>query len=114
MIHITVHHRLHLWVAPIDFRKGLDALVGLCRQHVDSPYDGTVFVFRNKSGIAVKLLVYDGSGFWLCTKRFSRGTLRYWPASCDEHVCATTLMILLNQGRPVPMQPSWRKLASSA
>ena len=70
MIHITTQHHLHLWIEPIDFRKGIDALVGLCRQNIGSPYDGTVFAFRNKSGIAVKLLVYDGTGFWLCIKRF--------------------------------------------
>ena len=54
MIHITTQHQLHIRVEPIDFRKGIDALVGLCRQSIGSPYNGTVFAFRNKSGIAVK------------------------------------------------------------
>ena len=75
MIQITTLHHLHLWIEPIDFRKGIDALIGLCRQNTCSPYDGTIFAFRNKSGMAVKLLVYDGTGFWLCTKRFSQGKL---------------------------------------
>ena len=114
MIHITTQHHLHLWIEPIDFRKGLDALVGLCRQSIGSPYDGTVFAFRNKSGISVKLLVYDGTGFWLCTKRFSQGKLNYWPKSCTEHICATTMAVILNQGRPAQMPPAWRPLPSSA
>lgn len=114
MIQITTQHRLHIRVEPIDFRKGIDALVGLCRQSIGSPYNGTVFAFRNKSGIAVKLLVYDGTGFWLCTKRFSQGKLRYWPKSCDERVCATTMAIILNQGQPAAMTPAWRQLPSSA
>ena len=114
MIQITPQHHLHIRVEPIDFRKGIDSLVGLCRQFVGSPYDGTVFVFRNKSGIAVKLLVYDGTGFWLCTKRFSQGKLRHWPKSCDEQVCATTMAVILNQGQPVAMGPAWRQLPSSA
>lgn len=114
MIHITTQQHLHLWVKPIDFRKGIDALVGLCRQHIGSPYDGTVFAFRNKNGMAVKLLVYDGTGFWLCTKRFSQGKLNYWPRSCNEHICATTMMIILNQGKPTQMRPAWRPLPSSA
>ena len=80
MIQITTLHYLHLWIEPIDFLKGLDALIGLCRQNIGAPYDGTIFAFRNKSGIAVKLLVYDGTGFWLCTKRFSQGKLNYWPS----------------------------------
>lgn len=114
MIHITTQHHLHLKVEPIDFRMGMDALVGLCRQSIGSPYDGTVFAFRNKRGIAVKLLAYDGTGFWLCTKRFSQGKLNYWPKSCDEHICATTMAVILNQGMPTQMHSSWRQLPSSA
>ena len=114
MIHITTQHQLHLWIDPIDFRKGVDALVGLCRQRIGSPYNGTVFAFRNKSCIAVKLLVYDGTGFWLCTKRFSQGKLNYWPSSADERICATTMTVILNQGKPVAMRPAWRALPGSA
>ena len=114
MIQLTTQHHLHLKVEPIDFRMGMDALVGLCRQSIGSPYSGAVFAFRNKSAIAVKLLVYDGTGFWLCTKRFSQGKLRYWPKSSDEHICATTMAVILNQGQPAAMRPSWRSLPSSA
>lgn len=114
MIHISTQHRLHVWVDAIDFRKGIDALVGLCRQHIGSPYDGSVFAFRNKRGIAVKLLVYDGTGFWLCSKRFSQGKLHYWPTSCDERICATTMAVILNQGKPAEMGCAWRRLPSSA
>ncbi len=113
MIQITTQHHLQVRVEPIDFRKGIDALVGLCRS-IGEPYSGTVFAFRNKSGIAVKLLVYDGTGFWLMTKRFSQGKLRYWPKSCDERVCATTMMVILNQGQPSVMAPAWRALPSSS
>jgi hypothetical protein len=42
--------------------------------------------------------VYDGTGFWLCTKRFSQGKLNYWLKSCDECICATTMASILNQG----------------
>ena len=114
MIQITAQHQLHIRVDAIDFRKGIDALIGLCRQSIGSPYSGTVFAFRNKSSRAVKLLVYDGTGFWLCTKRFSQGKLRYWPKHCDERVCATTMAIILNQGQPAIMTPAWRKLPNSA
>lgn len=114
MIQITPQHKLYLWINPVDFRKGVDALVGLCRKQAGSPYDGTIYAFRNKKGVAVKLLVYDGTGFWLCTKRFSKGRLKHWPKSCDERVCATTMTIILNQGAPATMAPSWRALPASA
>jgi transposase len=61
MIHIATQHRLHLWIEPIDFRKGLDALVGLCRQSLGSPYDGTVFAFRNKTGLRTGQKSYPSS-----------------------------------------------------
>ena len=114
MIHITPQQHLILAVEAIDFRKGIDALIGLCRKGFGDPYTGTVFAFRNTKGSAVKLLIYDGTGFWLCTKRFSQGKLLYWPRSPDECVCATSMMIILNQGRPVMMGSSWRPLPSSA
>lgn len=115
MIQITPQHQLLVFVRPIDFRKGIDGLVGFCRTTLEqNPLTGTLFVFRNKRGTAIKILVYDGTGFWLMQKRFSQGALNYWPTSPEEKVCATTLMIILHQGEPGFMQPSWRQLPSSA
>jgi transposase len=37
------------------------------------PFSGVVFIFRNQRSNAVKLLTYDGQGFWLCLKRLSKG-----------------------------------------
>ncbi len=114
MIQLSPQQKLLLKVEPIDFRKGMDSLIGLCRMWVSDPYQGTIFAFRNKRGTSVKLLVYDGTGFWLCVKRFSRGKLKYWPKSDQDKVCATTMTIILNQGSPAIMATSWRQLASSA
>jgi transposase len=59
--------RILVAVEPADFRKGIDGLAGLCRQALKSdPFSGAIFVFRNRRGTAVKLLVYDSQGFWLC------------------------------------------------
>lgn len=113
MIQITPQQTLVLAVDAIDFRKGIDGLIGLCRKYFGDPFSGTVFAFRNQKGTAVKLLIYDGTGFWLCAKRFSSGKLRYWPRFPDEIVSATTLMIILNQGSPVSLGSSWRRLPSS-
>ena len=115
MIQITPQHQLFVFVRPIDFRKGIDGLVGFCRTTLEqNPFTGTLFVFRNNRSTAVKILVYDGTGFWLMHKRFSQGVLQYWPTSPEEKVCATTLMVLLHQGEPGTMHVSWRQLPSSA
>jgi transposase len=78
MIQITPHMRILLAVQPADFRKGIDGLAALCRQALASdPFSGTLFVFRNRLGTAIKILVYDGQGFWLCHKRLSTGHFRF-------------------------------------
>jgi hypothetical protein len=61
MIQITTLHHLHLWIEPIDFRKGIDALIGLCRQNTCSPYDGTIPLFATKAAWL--------SNFWFMTAR---------------------------------------------
>jgi transposase len=59
MIQITPQMRVLVAVAPADFRCGIDGLARLRRAVLGSdPLDGTMFVFRSRSGRAVKLLVY--------------------------------------------------------
>jgi transposase len=74
MIQITPHIRIIVAVEPVDFRKGIDGLAAIVRQRLESdPFSGAMFVFVNKSRQALRLLIYDGQGFWLCHKRLSRG-----------------------------------------
>ena len=108
--------RLLLAVEPVDFRKGIDGLARLCREALGSdPFSGALFVFRNRRGQALKILVYDGQGFWLCQKRLSTGRFRWWPSGAQERVCrleAHELQLLLWNGDPARCgaAPLWRKL----
>lgn len=82
MIQVTPQMRILVAVEPADFRKGIDGLTRVAREELKSdPFSGTVFVFRNRRGTAVKLLVYDGQGFWLCQKRLSAGRFSHWPSA---------------------------------
>lgn len=115
MIQLTPHMRILVAVEPADFRKGIDGLAQLCRNAFDeNPFSGTVFVFRNKRKTAIKALVYDGQGYWICQKRLSKGKFNFWP--CNEHVVtefqAHELTVLLQGGDPNDVQtaPQWRKL----
>ena len=76
MLQITPQMKILVVVEPADFRRGIDGLARLCQQALrEDPFAGTVFVFRNRRGTALKVLMYDGQGFWLCHKRLSQGLL---------------------------------------
>lgn len=73
MIQLVPHLKIRVCVPPVDFRKHLDGLAAVCRHRFDAdPLDGCVSAFRNRSGTMLRLLVYDGIGAWLITRRFSR------------------------------------------
>lgn len=118
MIQITPHMRVLVAVAAADFRCGIDGLAQRCRASLQAdPFTGTVFVFRNRRRTAIKLLVYDGQGFWLCHKRLSKGQFRWWPTGGDataRGVQAHELQVLLCAGDPFATQapPGWRRLSA--
>ena len=120
MIQITPQMRILLAVEPVDFRKGIDGLAGLCKRTLAAdPMAGALFVFRNRSRRALKLLVYDGQGFWLCQKRLSRGRFKWWPnhqGQAAHPLEAHELQLLLWNGDPASAQtaPMWRRLEKVA
>ena len=82
MIQLTPHMRILVAVEPVDFRKGIDGLRGVCRQFFKlDPIEGYIFVFCNRRKTAIKILIYDGQGFWLCHKRLSTGRFGWWPSA---------------------------------
>jgi transposase len=108
--------RILVAVEPADFRKGIDGLARLCREDLGSdPFLGTVFLFRNRRATAIKVLVYDGQGFWLCHKRISQGRFRFWPADtkATRTLEAHQVQLLLSGGdheaRANVPEP-WRRL----
>jgi transposase len=68
LIQITPQLRILVAIDAIDGRKGIDSLAQLCREKLDAdPFSGCLFIFRSRRGTAIKLLIYDGQGFWLAT-----------------------------------------------
>jgi len=66
MLQLTPQSRIFVATAPVDFRKGIDGLAAVCRHALGAnPLEGAVYVFRNRAGTALKLLLYDGQGYWL-------------------------------------------------
>jgi transposase len=82
MIRLTPSTTVMVAIAPIDFRRQIDGLAAHCRQALSSdPMSGAWFVFINRARTMIRVLVYDGTGFWLMTKRLSRGRFQGWPTS---------------------------------
>ena len=80
---------------------------------------GAVFVFRNRRAKALKILVYDGQGFWLCQKRLSAGRYRFWPGAQGKNPARTLqaheLQVLLACGNPEAAKgaPLWRRVEAA-
>jgi transposase len=116
MLQLTPQSRILLATEPIDFRKGIDGLAAVCRQGLrEQPLSGAVFVFRTRAATALKLLVSDGQGFWLCTKRRSQGRFPWGPhgEGASVRLAARERHILLWNGHPdqARMAADWRPLA---
>ena len=116
MIQLTTHMRILVAIEPADFRKGIDGLAGLCRARLNQdPFQGTVFVFRNRRATAVTLLFYDGPFFFFFPPLFSPFLFPFFPPSFPSpppRLEAHQLAVLLSGGDPTAAQgvPQWRQL----
>lgn len=119
LIQVTPQMRVLVAIEPVDFRKGIDGLARIARDVLaKDPFSGSVFVFRNRRATAIKVLVYDGQGFWLCLKRLSSGRFRFWPREtrADERersLLAHELSVLLSGGdfEAAKSHPQWRRVS---
>ena len=116
MLQITPQMKILVAVEPADFRRGIDALARLCQETLQhDPFVGTVFVFRNRKATSLKVLMYDGQGFWLCQKRLSAGRFRHWPdgaGAAQRELLAHQLQVLLAGGDAEATRgaPMWRRV----
>jgi transposase len=84
-----------------DMRKGFDGLAHLVQSVLqEDPLSGNLFVFRNRRGDRIKLLLWDTDGFLVIHKRLEKGTFRF-TASTDAlatsvKINATDLIMLLD------------------
>ena len=114
MIQIAPQFRILVAIEAVDGRKGIDALAQLCRQKLDAdPFSGCVFIFRTRRKTAIKLLAYDGQGFWIATKRLSKGHFHWWPTGPARTLRAHQAQMLLAAGNPeAEAPPAWRPLTA--
>ena len=104
MILVPPGVRILLATRPVDFRKGMDGLAALVQQALRAdPFAGDVFIFRPKRADRVKILVFDGTGLVLVTKRLEAGRF-CWPSPADGMVRLTSAQLAtLLEGLPWDM-----------
>ena len=77
------------------------------------PFSGAVFAFRNRRGTALKVLIWDGQGFWLCHKRLSEVRFYWWArspaAGSDGWPRTSHLFCAVNPDRTAAA-PDWRRV----
>ena len=98
-----------LVVEPVDMRGGIDALSQQIQNLLGrTPCDGRAYVFRNRRGNRIKLLVWDGTGVWLCQRRLHQGHF-VWPQT-------NTASVTLNarQWAWLVTGVDWRRLEAPA
>jgi transposase len=72
MVQITPQMRILVAGEAVDGRKGIDSLARLCQERRQTdPFSGWLFVFRSRRGAAIRILVYDGQGFWLAQNQLA-------------------------------------------
>ena len=84
MLTISPAVRIYLATGATDLRRSIDGLAAVVRERFAlEPTSGHLFLFRNRRGDRVKILVWDTGGFWVLYKRLERGTFA-WPIADEE------------------------------
>jgi transposase len=89
MLMLPASVRIHVAAEPVDLRRGFDGLAAATRSLIGAdPLSGHIFVFLNRRGDRIKLLVWDRTGYVVLCKRLERGTFRVAtrPRAGERHV----------------------------
>ena len=90
--------RILAYSKPVDLRESINGLVGLVKSVLaEDPLSGSLFVFVNRRGNYLKLVVWDRTGFCLFAKRLERGRFRL-PGDAPTQELSTQVFQLLLDG----------------
>jgi transposase len=112
MIALNPQSKVFIAIEPVDFRNGILGLKSLCRDYLkQNPESGTLFIFRSRRMKSIKVLVYDGQGYWLMMKRLSRGKFPWWPSSTGRgiEIDHKKLQLIINVALEQKFNDDWKK-----
>jgi transposase len=100
MLNLSSGANIYVYTQPTDMRKGFNGLSGIVRGELQSdPTDGSLFIFINRRRDRMKLLHFDGGGYWLYYRLLEAGTFEELEPngeSCQLQMDATQLSMLLS------------------
>ena len=90
MIDLTRIHGVYLASGYTDLRKSIDGYAAIVagEYHLD-PFSDSLFLFCNRQRNKIKMIYWDGSGFWLLYKRLEQKHFK-WPKADHEKAMAIT------------------------
>jgi transposase len=110
MLSIGAATKVYLRAGPTDLRQGFEGLYQVVRGVMGhDPQSGSVFAFCNRSRTRLKLLVWDGNGLWLCTKRLEQGTFTWTNDGPVDAITAAELWALLSGLETSGWRRNWRR-----
>ena len=94
--------KAYVGLQPVDMRKSFNGLSEIARASLKlDPASGSAFLFTNKRRSMIKILYFDGTGYWVVAKRLEKGTFS-WPADIEEGrdklVLKPTALAMLTDG----------------
>jgi len=97
MLSVASTVAIYLYRPPTDLRKGIDGLSGIVRGEFQAdPLDGSLYLFINRRRDRLKILHWDGTGFWVYYKLLESGTFEMISGQGDcLAIDATQLAMLL-------------------
>lgn len=105
-----------VWLAlgASDLRGGIDKLLAMvvCGFALGAQAHHA-YVFANRKADRLKVLVYDGSGMWLCTRRLQEGSFA-WPRDATTGSMAGSMALTREQLDWLVAGLPWQRLSSSA
>ena len=115
MIQVAPQMRILVAIEAVDLRKGIDGLAQLCREKLGAdPFSGCLFIFRSRRATAIKVLAFDGQGFWMAQRRLSQGRFVWRPTGKEatRALQAHQAQLLFAAGNPeTEAAPVWRKVS---
>jgi transposase len=112
MLNFSSKDCVFLCSGPVDFRKQINGLISLTRSIIkENPYSHNYFVFINRKKTAIKVLHFDGQGYWMHLKRLSKGKFK-WPNGDQSSIKLTPmeLQVLMMNGdyQEASFESSWQ------